>query len=1020
MRYARNMRAATAEREMDKRYLQQNHNRTPNGRNNHADTNQQILNDSPMSAASEWPEEDPMPFPYERKRNGTPSLLEDFSAKRHQAFYQGDEVPPTGLSRDPRQARVAVHGIDLEDSPLNRKLDPSFWESKHPSNQERFLGNIREKTRYVRAQTQEPQHQYLTPSRKPSQAAQHRTPTTLPRRQHQDTSQQSAGQERRKEEWGYHAERRSESRPHMRFSSAAPEVFRDQMDREPAPEQQFRQYPVQAAQLGSPIWADQRQHPQYAITIAGNYMPTKAGNGGQLPHPQSGQSGYHELDPRTPDNQRSRGRSVAPHTPASNRGRSSSRRTRVDYGPRSRSRSIAPPQPNSVNRRERSKSVYHTPLPAAPLAIRTPQLTPRSNQQAYAESLSDTESPMMEDLFKKGRRSRMAQNTVKFEASPSDIRQELPQNNIFSSNIRRPRAPMVQTPRPNPTRHSEREVIDLISPETSYRMRPPPTPIRSIPMKERIAPAKRPSNGTKASLSKPKITVQSKQKPKPERTLKVETSPQDIRSAEYERQKKLAEQILKREEEAVQLEVWGEVLPEDSETKKKREEQERAANQRKREEAEAEKQMKQEEKRLAELEKARLREEAAEQARNARDVEEARNKVRRDAERENREAAEAQLTERLRQQAEERIKAEREKKAAEDAEREREKQKATSIQVQAEEMAKIKAKQEEAKKQAASLSLSKLASVGDPARFAASHLADNSDVASTENPLFVRDDPPNFTKPNDDPSQGSALPKAYANQSNIYAIDERAAKKPTGPTTAAEAMKFHQNREGTSNYRAEREAFEVKMMIERTNKANARLVQRWERAKSTQPEPSPQKTLKAPPPPTRPSSTLNPNTNRNPSTNKPTTTALNQLAKPAASSAIYPIGGRSTKPPNPNFRKHNGPSSVGSSSASASRNIPNLLTESEHQNLLQEKAAKEKEKKATLNAVKRQQARQQATVNAREKKRQELINEAKENGRELCEADLNTEIEAFMARRQVSALHYSEVLRLLTEAIGTD
>jgi hypothetical protein len=775
--HPQSMRAMTAERAMDGRSPQQNHNETPNGHNNYADANHQVLDESPMSMSSEWPEEDPMPLPYERKRNSSPSMLEDVPTKRHQAFFAGGDLhasqrAPENMGHsqrrhsplDNRQAKyingfarqqyseqaaagLGISGIDIRGSPLNRRIEDSFWGNNHSSKHESFLRDdrahaiVNERSRFARAQTQEPRRQYITTPRKRSHIAPYKTPEKASHREYQDLPQGNIRQDF-SEHRGYQVEpeHHSESRAYKRFSSVVPEVFRGHADHEEVADQPLRHFPVQAPQLGSPIWAEKREQPRDfnpLIRVAGNYVVTKAGNNAKAPHPNGDQSRYFELDPRTPDNHRTRGRSVAPHNPASHRGRSSSRRVLADHGSQSRSRSNT--QPSSVHRRERSKSVYHTPL-ATPLAVNMAQVTTKANQHIYAESEPDTDSPMLEDLLRTGRR--VTQGAVK--ASPYDVRQVLPQNNMFSTNRLRPQPSAAQTPRQSRAILPEQEVINLISPENSD-VRPPPAPVRLIPMKDRIFPAKR-SSIMKAPVTKPNVAAQNK--PKPERVSKVENTPQYKMLAEIERQKKHAEVILEKEElaktEALQLEIFGEVVPEDAETKKKREEKERAENQRKREEAQAEKLMKQEEKRLAELEKVRLREEAAEKVRIARDIEEAKNKVRRDAERKKLEAAEALQREKLRQQAEARIQAEREKKAAEDMGREREKQRARAVQVEAAALARFKAKQEEAKKQAASLSFPKLASTDEGTGIAGntSHPADNSDDVSMNNPLFVRDDPP--------------------------------------------------------------------------------------------------------------------------------------------------------------------------------------------------------------------------------------------------------------------------------------
>jgi hypothetical protein len=249
------------------------------------------------------------------------------------------------------------------------------------------------------------------------------------------------------------------------------------------------------------------------------------------------------------------------------------------------------------------------------------------------------------------------------------------------------------------------------------------------------------------------------------------------------------------------------------------------------------------------------------------------------------------------------------------------------------------------------------------------------------------------------------MSKSYANQYKMYDIDECAAKKPIGPRTAAEIVAFHH----TSNYRAEREALDTQRSKEKMAKAKENLGRRWSRTKSAQRESEPTQRVPKAPQPTRPlSSMANPNEQRVSALSQPTA-ARSHKAKPTSAlfqSTINPpaYGGISTKRPNLNPRKHNGPSSVCSSSASES--VANLLSKSQHQKLLREqnnrdreqKAARERDKKDVANA----RQRKKAAEDAREGQRQKLINAAKKSGREISDADFNAELEAFMEEREVS------------------
>ena len=246
------------------------------------------------------------------------------------------------------------------------------------------------------------------------------------------------------------------------------------------------------------------------------------------------------------------------------------------------------------------------------------------------------------------------------------------------------------------------------------------------------------------------------------------------------------------------------------------------------------------------------------------------------------------------------------------------------------------------------------------------------------------------------------MSKSYGNQYKVYDIDERTAKKPIGPRTAAEAIAFaHQHQTPISHYRAEREALDAQRARERVNKAKENLDRRWERAKSAQAEQSPTQKVPKAPQPTRPlSSMAKSNEQRVSSFNQPTTTR-NRPAKPK-SSALF----QSTI--NPNLRKQSGPPSLCSSIGSEAAAI--LLSDTQHQKLVreqkardeQQKAARERERKDAANARQRKAKAEKAL----EKRRQELINEARASGKGITDAEMNSELEAFMKKREVSDLNF--------------
>lgn len=386
---------------------------------------------------------------------------------------------------------------------------------------------------------------------------------------------------------------------------------------------------------------------------------------------------------------------------------------------------------------QQSDSIHY---PQTPISSSKVVNSPNENGHTADTISEDGSSPALETFLRQASRE-----TQKVVRTPYDIRQVLPGGSIFSKHRRLSRPTPVQTPRPVLRIPPTSEVIDLLSPQAESQIGSPPAPIRSVPMKDRITPARQLSD-VRTPVKKADLNSQSK--PKLERVPKVESKLQDETSAEIERQKRLAELILEREDkvktEALQLEIFGEIIPEDDEVSKKREEKERAENQWKRDEVEAEKLKKQEAKRLAQLEKVRQNEVAAKKAKIEKQEQEARNKLRRDEERKRREAAEALEREKLRQMAEEKIHAERQRIAAEAEERERDRQKATAVQAEQEALAKLKARQEEAKKQAASLSIAKTGFTDQASVFASRKLpnaANDSDDINTANPLFVSNDP---------------------------------------------------------------------------------------------------------------------------------------------------------------------------------------------------------------------------------------------------------------------------------------
>jgi len=725
---------------------------SPHGRNRPQEFSHETLLEE--SSDDEWPDADPEPLPPERKRSSSPSMAFAGPNKRHRndnsvnglhAFHNFSDLRTFNnqkLKSDsnfPGRPRTGleISSVDRSRRHMNRQVDEKNVDARYTSVQPVFLHDDTiarfqgERDRYARAQSQQPTLRRLPVSRATSRTRDNAR-IGFSHVERQEFSMNGARlDDDERQQFNIDQERSSQLRNYKRFGSMAPEILASRLQQKRSSRQL---YAVQPPSLGSAIWENDTEHAgdsTPATKVNGNYMD----NDGLVAHPHSDQ-------PQASNNRRDRQQSVAPRTPAIQRREQSvdpqtPANQRVLPNPyqsssirRSQSRGFAPP--TSVNHRERSSS-RHPQTPLFENNVRGPQTPPHH----YADSVSDT-SPL-EDYFKKAPGG--SKRTV--GASSFNARQSLPQHSIFTSRGAQklqPRTP----PRPARNLPPEHEIISLLSPDDDGHINLSPPLVKSIPMKERI-PSAKPSLGNRP-ITKPNVLPQSKPKVdwKPKTETKPENKPQDEILAEIERQKRAAEVILEKEENArtaaLQLEIFGEVVPEDEETRKRREEKERAENQRQREAAELEKATVLEQKRLAEVEKARQRAEAAEQARIEKEKQEAINKTRREAERKRQEAAEALERERLRQKAEEKIQADRLKKAAEDAERERERQKANAIQAEQAELARLRAKQEETRKQVASLSISKLAAHDKANADSQRDVADSDDM-SIDNPLFVSDEP---------------------------------------------------------------------------------------------------------------------------------------------------------------------------------------------------------------------------------------------------------------------------------------
>ncbi len=468
-------------------------------------------------------------------------------------------------------------------------------------------------------------------------------------------------------------------------------------------------------QLGSPLWPNakvpQKDAPEQAQVLVYGHFVERAGK-----RP-------------VPEDQIDRGRSDIPFTPPQQRAKSPSVSSQYHSIQRGGSKSVATPTlVNGSQQSQRKKTSYHPPS---------------------VEDIPDEESPdgtpLNEFLGRQQRQGRMSRND--FDEDSYRAASILPQDSIFSRERPKAKPPIPQFAAPRKFPASPPDVISLISTPDTSTGSPPQHITRSVPMKERIAPAK------KLPAKKPTTTLKSanppkKCTPKTPRKQRVKADEDESLDPAIIKQKRAADLIITKEikgaDEALDLVLFGEVIGQTEEEKQRKEDEMRAESQRKRLAKEAELQAREEAENLAEMERVRVQAEKEEKERLEKEREEDRNRIRREAERKRRDALEERERDELRRKAAEKIEADRKKAHEEAEERERLKQeakeKAEKVQAEAEELAKLKAKQEEAKKQAASLSAAKVPTPDDGG--SRTNIDKDEDVVMEEDTLFLPDNPP--------------------------------------------------------------------------------------------------------------------------------------------------------------------------------------------------------------------------------------------------------------------------------------
>jgi len=473
---------------------------------------------------------------------------------------------------------------------------------------------------------------------------------------------------------------------------------------------------AQQLQLGSPIWSNTGTAQKEALEIrvrGRNVVPA-----GSKPVPED-QIARRQLseNPFTPPQQRTRTPSVSSHRP-------------------------------SVTQRDRSKSV----APAG-LTREVPQSLPQEEKTSFQPhsvvelSEDESESTPLNELFRRQQRQGQASRN-NFEESSYNVANALPQKSIFSHDRPEPaenKPPVAQGTLGGDSQQAL-EIVSIVSTPNGGEAASPPPTIRSVPMKERIAPAPKPPPkkpaATPKSVGRPK-----KSTPKISKAAKKQKAKKDAEpppDPEVIMQQRAAELIITKEiqgaKEAMDLDLFGEILGLTEQEKAKKEDEIRNEQHRKLLAKTEELMAREEAIELADMERKRIAAEKEEEERLRKEKEEEQAKAKRAIERKKQQALEDQATETIRQKTVEKIEAER-RKAAEEAEereckRREAKEKQDKVQANAEALAKLKAKQEEAKRQAASLSAAKVSIPGEREKTPADKENDR-DAAIEEESLFV-------------------------------------------------------------------------------------------------------------------------------------------------------------------------------------------------------------------------------------------------------------------------------------------
>ncbi|KAE8447142.1 hypothetical protein EG329_011126 [Mollisiaceae sp. DMI_Dod_QoI] len=980
---------------------------------------------SPISISSTPPEPraqfSPQRIPY--KRPASPSLQSDSSNKRHRSHYSPVTLKPSrslhrdqsGLFFDNIQHHSYHYNPDtgLSKAPVFEQRSPNGRTSQNGENDHHTSGKLRYSpnggaymmipvtTTPTRSMSQFPPTQYYTPQDHHTQKYSVSRPPLS-----SDSSYARMNVSRIHQfEHNYHSNQ-DERGVYRRAQTVAPDCKRlyseHEEDRGVLLESHPEAFAVKKPRfgLGSPIWGDSKPargvspfdmaRQNFSSLSSQNSLPDEVeipGHyGDSLPDTIKIAGHYAVMPGRppgriTPDEPRRRAMTVAPVP-----------RTPLKQRARSRSKSRPPPRQDLSRSKPKPPSIDRTKIKnVAPLIHDSRSIDVLSTPSTYrkptveddtSDGTSEDFMPMNQLFRKKQRAGHMSNHN---QSEKNDIATNLPfQGSIFHTSKPKQHVSMerLSTPKRNPIVPT---VINLVSPDTPAKS-PPSTPIRPILMKDLIGPPPKPASKRESIMSTKTKTVAKAAATNTAKKVPPKEKPQEPpQNPEAIRQKLAAQRIINREvkgaEAALDKDLFGEAVDEEPEEKEKRLETERVEAREKREKKMAELLAKEEAAKLAEMEMKRLAGEEVEKKRLAKEEEELRKKAKREADRIKQQAIETAEQNERRRLAAERIEQARAQSEAEKALLEKAKEKLDGVQADPDAIAKLKAKQEEAKRFAASLKSAKIPD-GEGKDIGKKDLLKAKAVAASELP-----------------EEESLFVPAITEQ-------ERTRAKSVGPLSALEVFAHHTAKTGESAYSLEREAAERDRAAQQAAEAKARMDARYHlRAKSAKPEELP--VLSAQSRPKLPKIASNPPVKQitdeghveddedlfGDQQDAPSVSQL-QIDKASSKSSANTSFSSTKSAPDPY--------------SEAARNVFNqkvkFISNEKREQL--EKETKEKQAKSTV-VAKRERSEQQKAKRkmydderARKRKRGQLLDEAKKNGIQLSEIALDTQVSAYMEKRE--------------------